>query len=458
MAPGASRPGRPRLARVPRLVCVALLACVLRLAGPAAAQEKPVTPPAPERQGPGSVVEAVRAVDRLLEAFNAGDRDGVAASFAPHAAVWPYNWLVEGFRRAGAAAPDHFTWMLDAGPRWTYGLEVLERVVSGSFVFQRERLAFTGPGARAGEMARGVLYHVRDGRVQSVRQLPTEFDPGAVAEVERPSFPPGEGPRVYLDVAHFNHHKPELSYRPVVELLRRDGYRIRSWPTAFRRAALDSAGVDVLLIANATSEKNAEEEVGGWKLPTPSAFTPEEVTELEAWVREGGGLLLIADHLPWGGAAASLAAAFGAEFHNGFARDTAQAPPDLFRRGEGTLRPHPVTDGRTPEERVDAVATFVGQAFRPLESTAGPDLEPLLVFPESGVLFQPEAMREGLADAPRLGIGGWWQAAAGEHGSGRVALFGEAAMFRVLTAEGGLPTGAQNARLVRNTLRWLSRR
>ena len=67
---------------------------------------------------------------------------------------------------------------------------------------------------------------------------------------------------------------------------------------------------------------------------------------------------------------------FGATFHDGFARDTAreQTGNILFRRDEGLLRPHPITDG--PAGPVDAVVTLLGQAFR-----AGPGLEPLMVLP-----------------------------------------------------------------------------
>lgn len=395
--------------------------------------------------------EALRSVDRFIELFNGGDRESLLAAFTPDATVAPYNALVDDFRRGSVGPGDYYGWMLEVD--WSYELEALERVASGPFVFQRERLVYTSPDGETGAMERAALYKARDGKVQSIRELPVEANPSSVPAIERAAFPSGEGPTVFVDVAHFNHHRPELSFWPFAELLRRDGYEVRSWPFEFRGAALDSAGADVLVIANATSEKNAEEE--RWRLPTPSAFTPEEIAELEAWVRKGGSLLLIADHTPWPGAAAELAAAFGAELHNGAARDTARPPPEAFRRVEGTLRPHAITNGSSSAGRVDAVVTFTGHAFRRLDTPGAGELEPLLVFPESAVLFQPEVWgaTEGTRRTP---VPGWWQGAAGLHGRGRVALFGEAAMFRVLTEEAGLPAGAQNARLVRNTMRWLA--
>jgi hypothetical protein len=232
----------------------------------------------------GPDVEALRAVDRFIKAFNAGNRDAVITSFTAHATVSYFNSLVDDFRQRGRPAPDSYTWMV--GGALKCEVEVLRQVPSGSFVFQQERRACTGPDGRTGGIVSTVLYKVRDGRVQSVWQLPEELMASAAPMVERPVFGPDQGPAVFVDVAHFNHHKPELSYWPFAELLRRDGYEVRSWPEQFTQAALESAGVDVLVIANATSEKNAEER--GWRLPTPSAFTPEEVVEVEAWVREVG--------------------------------------------------------------------------------------------------------------------------------------------------------------------------
>jgi hypothetical protein len=43
------------------------------------------------------------------------------------------------------------------------------------------------------------------------------------------------------------------------------------------------------------------------------AFTPAECDAVRDWVRGGGALLLIADHVPWGDASAILARQFGVE-------------------------------------------------------------------------------------------------------------------------------------------------
>ena len=70
----------------------------------------------------------------------------------------------------------------------------------------------------------------------------------------------------------------------------------------------------ILVIANALNERN----VDNWSLPTLSAFSQEEIKIIEKWVYNGGRLFLIADHMPWPGAAADLATVFGFKFYNCF--------------------------------------------------------------------------------------------------------------------------------------------
>ncbi|HYR11990.1 MAG TPA: DUF4350 domain-containing protein, partial [Longimicrobium sp.] len=107
--------------------------------------------------------------------------------------------------------------------------------------------------------------------------------------IARPAFAQGAGPLVLVDEAHTNFHTADGRYYAFAQLLRRDGYVVRGLREPFTRQAL--AGARVLVIANALHPSNAQ----NWALPTPSAFTPQEIAAVEAWVREGGSLLLIAD-------------------------------------------------------------------------------------------------------------------------------------------------------------------
>jgi hypothetical protein len=212
----------------------------------------------------------------------------------------------------------------------------------------------------------------------------------------------------------------------------------------------------VLVIANALHARNRED----WFLPTPSAFTPAEIAAVEAWVREGGSLLLIADHMPFPGAADGLAAAFGVAMGNGFAYDsTEQVSRFRFSRGNGRLADHPVTNGRDAAERVDSVDSFTGQAFRLIRA----DAQPLLTLGPGTVLLMPEVAWQFSALTPRMRVDGLLHGAVLRHGRGRVAVFGEAAMFSAQL--GGPqrnpmgmndPGAPQNTQFLLNVLHWLT--
>ncbi len=280
--------------------------------------------------------------------------------------------------------------------------------------------------------------------------------------VGSPAFPLGEGPVVLVDEAHHNFHtigpttgydddhQPvtvEGRYGPFAQLLRRDGYVVEPLKSRISRSNLQ--GADVLVIANALAESN----VVDWSLPNPSAFDEEEVAAAEEWVREGGALLLIADHQPWPAAASELAERFGLIFNNGYTETF------RFRRADSSLRGHPITRGRTPSEQIDSVMTFSGQAFRVAPGTTA---SPLLVIGDQSMLvLHWDPFEEETDRVPRIRADGMLQGAALSFGRGRVAAFGEAAMFTAQVSEEGLfgmnhPEAPQNAQFVLNVLHWLT--
>jgi hypothetical protein len=273
-------------------------------------------------------------------------------------------------------------------------------------------------------------------------------------EIPAPTYPAGKGPRVAIDEAHHNFHTAAGRYRPFAELVRRDGYVVTGFTSTFTAASLRD--VAVLVIANPLHARN----VGDWSLPTPSAFTAAEIAAVRAWVETGGSLLLIADHMPFPGAAGDLARAFGVEFSNGYARPGHRKPntTDTFARETGLVE-SAVTRGRAGDPPVTAVATFGGSAFR-LPAGA----RPVLVFgPES--VSQETTKAPGVTPgAPVIPIEGWAQGAVLATGRGRVAIFGEAAMFSAQVsgptqAPMGMnaPAAKQNHQLLLNVLHWLSR-
>lgn len=290
-------------------------------------------------------------------------------------------------------------------------------------------------------------------------------------QVENPAYADGRGPVVCVDEAHANLHTLDERYWAYGDLIRRDGYRVRASRATFSQASL--AGCHILVIANAQSGSARSDRSSSTSL---SAFGRQEVEATYQWVRGGGALLLIADHMPVAAAAATLAAAFGVTFTDGFAvegaafrstrsetpeeaeRDPEFAKPTIFRAVDQTLRPHAIMRGRNAKESVTAVRTFTGQAFR-ARATA----EPLLVFPPTFVSLTPEHAWHFGPDTPRTSVAGWLQGAVMRVDSGRAAFFGEAAMFSAqLRGPERIPMGMnapgaeQNSQFVLNVMHWLS--
>jgi len=278
-------------------------------------------------------------------------------------------------------------------------------------------------------------------------------DPNFDPKIDDPAYPAGKGPRVLIDGAHNNFHTSEGRFRPFAELLCKDGYRVIPFAGEFTANSLQSG--DILVIANALHKSN----VRSWALPTPSAFTEKEISAVEDWVSSGGALLLIADHMPFPGAARDLAAAFGFKFNNGYAFAPSQGKRcTRFSRQDGSLKEHPITRGLTPDEKIDFVGSFTGQAFQ-----GPPQAEPLLVFGRSSYSLMPQRAGEFTAETPKISVEGRLQGAVREYGKGRIAVFGEAAAFTAQLSgrqkyEMGMnhPDAKQNYRFVLNVMHWLS--
>lgn len=275
-----------------------------------------------------------------------------------------------------------------------------------------------------------------------------EYNP----EVTDPAWPEGEGPVVGIDEAHGNFHTAEGRYAPFARLLGRDGYVVTSFDQAFSAESL--AGLKILVISNPLAERNLED----WSLPTPSAFTGEEMDAVVAWVDKGGSLFLVADHMPFPGAAGDLAARFGVTFSNGFAGENKQLGSITFTREAGDLAEHAITRGRNEREQIHSVINFAGSAFR-----AGETFQPLLTLDETAMSLEPKKAWEFDDDTPRVPVAGWLQGAVARHGQGRIAVFGEAAMFSAQRAGEerrpmgmNAPEAGENPQFLLNVMHWLS--
>lgn len=327
-----------------------------------------------------------------------------------------------------------------------------DRVVMG----QRSRVR--PPAAKPSALARSsalALVAVALGVTGCAHHSPQQPDLSFEPAIASPAYAPGAGPVVQIDEAHYNFHTIEGRYAPFAKLLRRDGYVVQALAEPATAEALGRG--DIYVISNALSEANDKR----WKLPSEPAFSESEIDAIRTWVEGGGSLFLVADHMPMPGSVEGLAAAFGVFFANGFLYDADGESHLEFARGAG-LAEHPITDGRGEADRVSSVRTFTGQAFR-----ATSDVEPLLTVPAgSRVLLPVKAwkFKETTASIPADGM---LQGAVLRFGAGRVAVFGEAAMFsaqfRMVDGERHVfgmnePEAGENPQFLLNVMHWLSER
>jgi hypothetical protein len=263
-----------------------------------------------------------------------------------------------------------------------------------------------------------------------------------------PRYATGAGPAVTIDEAHHNFHTADGRYLSFARLLASDGYKIAKGLEPFSAAALK--GAKILVVSNALNEANETE----WSLPTPSAFTPAEIEAVKSWVAAGGSLFLIADHMPFAGAAADMAKAFGVTFYNGFALDSANGSnPDAFSLANGRLH----TESLPDLKEVNSITTFTGQAFDlPTDATS------LLTLDKNFAVLLPATAWQFNKDTKHVLAAGKSQLAYLSFGKGRVVMSGEAAMFSAQLAgpeRRGMgmntPEAAQNHKLLLALVHWL---
>lgn len=265
-------------------------------------------------------------------------------------------------------------------------------------------------------------------------------------------------PRILFDQGHNNAHKMDGKYEPFAKLMMNDGYVMSHYEGTFAPDALRQG--NVLVIVNASGGTNPQ--LFGFNLPflrkgrrDAPAFTPAEIQVVTDWVRDGGSLLLVADHYPFGSAAAALAQAFGVTMHCGFTEIAKQYPGQTdpgsieYTRANGLLLGNVVNDGRNLPERINRVVSFTGQSL-----DGPPDAIVLLRLPVYAKEFVPPP--PNFEEKPA----GDAQGVAFEFGKGRVVVLGEAGMLTA-QVEGGKPFGMnsdpENMVFALNVMHWLTR-
>jgi hypothetical protein len=287
-------------------------------------------------------------------------------------------------------------------------------------------------------------------------------DPDFAPRVDHPAFTKTH-PRIGIDEGHRNFHTRDGRYKPFAELLEADGYVVSAAPR-FDGNALK--GVDILVVANAMGDFLDSSGGAVRKGQMGPAFTPAECDSVRDWVRDGGSLMLVADHVPWGDASAVLAERFGVGMGLGIVMDLKHADGNptrlIFSVENGLLGEHPITHGRNAAEQVRKVLAFTGQSL-----SVPPGATILMkISDEATESFDPEDQRKVQAGAAAgTKLQGRAQGIAMPFGKGRVAVFGEGAMFsaQVATLNGesfkvgiNVP-GTDDRQFALNVMHWLAR-
>jgi hypothetical protein len=300
---------------------------------------------------------------------------------------------------------------------------------------------------RSNNFARGVVALIFLTCATFAQQI---ADPNFDTKVAKPAYAKKKHPKVLFDEAHNNFHTASGRYKPFADLITSDGYTVTPNKQKFTRDALK--GFDILIISNA---------LGAPQMGTPEAanpaFTDAECDAVRDWVKDGGALLLIADHAPMGSANEILAKRFNVGMSKMFTLDESNTPKEdnnpgfiIYTRERG-LASHPITNGRDASERVNRVIAFTGQSLKgSAESTAFMQLADTAM----------DAMPGG---AQPVSAKGRAQGLAMGFGKGRVVVLGEAAMLTAqLAGPNKMPfgmnrPGTDDRQLALNIMHWLSK-
>lgn len=277
------------------------------------------------------------------------------------------------------------------------------------------------------------------------------------ARVVRPAYV-GRHPKVLFDEAHNNAATADGEYRPFVDLIANDGYRVVPNEREFSKKALSAC--DILVIANPSGPQGQRD---------GAAFKEEECNAVKDWVDGGGNLLLIISHLPFSSAADSLAKRLNIDITKGHTFDKSNSNQEagdetelVFTRDNHLLQDHAITRGRTAGERINRILTFSGTSLKGPTGSV-----PFLVLGQTAMdVLPPTGPKPSSPDQPPpshelVSASGRAQGIAMETGKGRVVVLAEAAMLTAQVAPQGFRFGMNlpgwdNRQLALNIMHWLS--
>jgi len=280
-------------------------------------------------------------------------------------------------------------------------------------------------------------------------------DSSFIGNIGEPAYEREKGPKILIDEVHNNGTRLKSSFAVLSKVLIKDGYNLQ--PQNQNKFEHEILNLKVLVIIDPLATQNIDK----WELPTPSAFDKREIKAINKFVKKGGSLLLVVDHMPFSGASQKLAQSFGVDFINGFAIDTVQWDLTKFNRNNNSLKQHAIINGRNYSEKIFEIGSYFGQCF----TYSNSNLVPLLEFTDKNIVcYEPKkAWRFDSKTKIRSALG-LYQGIAGEYGKGRIVILGDSSFVGAyLIGQNSRPIGMNsievkdNFQFILNIFHWLSR-
>lgn len=268
-----------------------------------------------------------------------------------------------------------------------------------------------------------------------------------------PAYNVAKGPVILFDQFHNNPFTLKGQYSAFTRLLSDDGYVLT--------AAKEKITAELLRKTKIYVTVNAMFDPMNWDRDMRSAYSDQEIDALDEWVRDGGSLFLVTDHMPCGASAQSIARRFSFNIMNGFAHRK-DRQPEIFSRKNNNLREHAITT--VQGARIDSIMVFSGSGF-----VVPPEASVISTLGADYNIYMPEKASHLTGDIPDTipavsGIG-FANGASMQVGKGRIVLFADASPFSaqlegIKSNKRGMnhPAAGQNAQFLLNIIHWLDGR
>ena len=267
--------------------------------------------------------------------------------------------------------------------------------------------------------------------------------------VENPSFEFNEGPLVMIDAAHKNFFVQSHLIKPLVDIVLNDGYRVSFIDKKLTKENLNQAKILIIITALPFDFATQSSAAG------METYTETELNEVQAWVNNGGSLLVFSEHAPFDQAINPLLKKFEIESSVGVTIDTLNYDKSynyrmIVFKGNNLNNSHPLVNGKY---EVKKLVSFGGSAL------SGEKYDNILKLGNSSLNVKHQTGNGPLGRGNSQGL-------AGFYGKGKIVAFGDSNGFTAMifnNEDGSKMYAGMNSEgydwknFVLNTFDWLSK-